>query len=324
MCDKAGSRLTDKYKIDFNEESIKTEKLSKAQKSIVDFIRKSSYSNIKPYVKKCAIFIAILVIDIILIFIWISYCSCCCCSCCLFSSSTPSKCCSFVLYLIAAICLLAVIIISIIILGVLDSFFDRINGLGCSAFYFLDHARYGLAPSYTNRQREWEGLDGLITKLENTKSQMNTIKTQSNQLNTDINNIGGNYNEVCSNEYQTLLTSSNRVNSLITESFNSITTDDAINDLRSDNYDAFRNVTSDDIETYLNHKYTDLEIDSIRVSEDTHLEDLPFEENSLKVTGVVRGEDTFIEVDNDFKFLEDDLILFIGHRENINRFFENI
>ena len=61
---------------------------------------------------------------------------------------------------------------------------------------------------------------------------MNTIKTQSNQLNTDINNIGGNYNEVCSNEYQTLLTSSNRVNSLITESFNSITTDDAINDLR--------------------------------------------------------------------------------------------
>ena len=99
---------------------------------------------------------------------------------------------------------------------------------------------------------------------------------------------------------------------------------DAVNDLRSDNYDAFRNVTSDDIETYLNHKYTDLEIDSLRVSEDTHLEDLPFEENSLKVTGVVRGDDTFIEVDNDFRFLEDDLILFIGHRENINRFFENI
>lgn len=99
---------------------------------------------------------------------------------------------------------------------------------------------------------------------------------------------------------------------------------DAINDLRSDNYDAFRNVTSDDIETYLNHKYTDLEIDSLRVSEDTHLDDLPFEENSLKVTGVVRGEDTFIEVNSDFKFLEDDLILFIGHRENINHFFENI
>ena len=99
---------------------------------------------------------------------------------------------------------------------------------------------------------------------------------------------------------------------------------DAINDLRSDNYDAFRTVTSEDIESYLNYKYTDLEIDSLRVSENAHLDDFPFEQYSLKVTGVVRGEDTFIEVKPDFKFLEDDLILFIGHRENINAFFEKV
>ncbi|WP_407375344.1 cation:proton antiporter [Methanobrevibacter sp.] len=99
---------------------------------------------------------------------------------------------------------------------------------------------------------------------------------------------------------------------------------DAVNDLRSDNYDAFRNVTAEDITSYLNYKYTDLEIDSLRVSKNTHLDDFPFEENSLKVTGVVRGEDTFIEVGNDFKFLEDDLILFIGHRENIDNFFNNL
>ena len=99
---------------------------------------------------------------------------------------------------------------------------------------------------------------------------------------------------------------------------------DAVNDLRSNNYDAFRTVTSEDIATYLNYKYTDLEIDSLRVSENAHLDDFPFEEYSLKVTGVVRGEDTFIEVKPDFKFLEDDLILFIGHRENINAFFEKV
>ena len=99
---------------------------------------------------------------------------------------------------------------------------------------------------------------------------------------------------------------------------------DAINDLRSDNYNAFRTVTTDDIASYLNYKYTDLEIDSLRVSENAHLDEFPFEEHSLKVTGVVRGEDTFIEVKPDFKFLEDDLILFIGHRENIDEFFENI
>ena len=94
--------------------------------------------------------------------------------------------------------------------------------------------------------------------------------------------------------------------------------------MRSDNYDAFRNVTSEDISSYLNYKYTDLEVDSLRVSEDVHIDDFPFEENSLTVTGVIRGEDTFIDVKPDFKFLEDDLILFVGHRENINRFFDSL
>ena len=98
----------------------------------------------------------------------------------------------------------------------------------------------------------------------------------------------------------------------------------AVNDLRSNNYDAFRNVTSEEITTYLNYKYTDLEIDSLILNENAHLDEFPFEENNLKVTGVVRGEDTFIEVKSDFKFLEDDLILFIGHRENINKFFDSI
>ena len=98
----------------------------------------------------------------------------------------------------------------------------------------------------------------------------------------------------------------------------------AVNDLRSNNYDAFRNVTSEDISTYLNYKYTDLEVDSLRVSEDVHIEDLPFKQNSLTVTGVIRGKDTFIDVTKGFKFLEDDLIVFVGHRENINKFFDSI
>lgn len=99
---------------------------------------------------------------------------------------------------------------------------------------------------------------------------------------------------------------------------------DAVNDLRSDNYDAFRTVTSEDISTYLDYKYTDLEIDSLRVSENANIKDFPFEKYSLKVTGVVRGKDTFIEFEDKFKFLEDDLIIFIGHRENINKFFDSI
>ncbi|WP_298522697.1 cation:proton antiporter [uncultured Methanobrevibacter sp.] len=128
--------------------------------------------------------------------------------------------------------------------------------------------------------------------------------------------------EVIPKEFETTIMMFTRLMDYYNKDIDEIT--DAVNDLRSDNYDAFRTVSTEDITSYLNYKYTDLEIDSLRVSENAHLEDFPFEEHSLKVTGVVRGEDTFIEVKPDFKFLEDDLILFIGHRENINAFFEKV
>lgn len=128
--------------------------------------------------------------------------------------------------------------------------------------------------------------------------------------------------EVIPKEFETSIMMFTRIMDYYNKDVDEIT--DAINDLRSDNYNAFRTVSSEDISAYLNYKYTDLEIDSLRVSENAHLDEFPFEEHRLKVTGVVRGEDTFIEVRPDFKFLEDDLILFIGHRENIEEFFENI
>lgn len=128
--------------------------------------------------------------------------------------------------------------------------------------------------------------------------------------------------EVIPKEFETSILMFTRIMDYYNKDIDEIT--DAVNDLRSNNYDAFRTVTSEDISSYLNYKYTDLEIDSLRVSENAHIDEFPFTENSLTVTGVVRGEDTFIDVKSDFKFLEDDLIIFIGHRENINRFFDMI
>ena len=57
VCDKAGSRLANKYKKGFREKEVKQKGLSKAQKSIIDFARDSSYKNIKPYLKRVGIFI---------------------------------------------------------------------------------------------------------------------------------------------------------------------------------------------------------------------------------------------------------------------------
>ena len=62
-CDKAGSGLLDKYEGGFEEETGDGEEsLNEAQQSIIDFIRDSSYSNIKPYLKRVAIYITFLCI----------------------------------------------------------------------------------------------------------------------------------------------------------------------------------------------------------------------------------------------------------------------
>ena len=221
ICNKAGSKLTDKYQTDFNEEEVKRKKLSKAQQTIVDIAKDADY-DANPLLRKYAIFIIIFLTGSIIIYLWISYCCCCCCNCCLFKPTKPSKCCSLVLYIIAAICCIVVIVFSIVILGVLDSFFARFNGLACSVLYFFDHVRYGLAPSYTNRQGEWEGVNLLADKLENTYERVVTIQKGSNELLSDIEDRESNYNEICSTEYQTLLTNANTMNSLITTAFSGI------------------------------------------------------------------------------------------------------
>ena len=248
VCDKAGSRLTNKYKKGFREKEAKQKGLSKAQKSIIDFARDSSYKNIKPYLKRVGIFIFFLVLDIIFIILWISYCSCCCCCCCLFKTSKPSKFCSCIFFFISAICNLLVIIFSIVVLALISPFFKRINGFACSTFNFLDHVRFGLAPSYINNQKEWEGINGFIDKLKYSKEQKADIEDSMEMI-----NITQKYKEgKCSKEFKELETIVNSTNKLIKESFDELdfdgqeidlenaqnTFDEADEDIGDDVYDA--------------------------------------------------------------------------------------
>ena len=200
LCDKSGSDLLDKYKTDFYEESIKKKSLTDSQKAIIVFARDDSYSNIKPFVKKCAIFIVFIVLDIILLGLWISYCGCCCCKCCLFGAPSPSKTCSWIFFVVAVICNLLVIAFSITVIILLSPLFKRINGLGCSALQALDHARYGLAPDYTNRAKEWIGVVALMDTLT---ASLGNIQNQGS-LFDGIDNAGPIFNEVCPEEYATL------------------------------------------------------------------------------------------------------------------------
>ena len=235
LCDKAGSRLTDKYKTDYSEDDIEKESLSSAQRSIIDFARDSSYSNIKPYLKRLAIYIVFIVIAILFIFFWISYCSCCCCSCCLFGDSKPNRFCSCLWLFIAIVCNFLVLIFSIIVLAIISPFFKRMYGIGCSTATFLDHVSNGLAPHYSSRAHEWEGLEELINKVESIQTQANAISKNStfNQINGDEEN----YENTCNNEYNELKNGANTIQSLLNSSFDGLTKIDAIEDLRDVNYD---------------------------------------------------------------------------------------
>ena len=247
VCEKAGDRLADKYKTDFSEENIKKERLSEAQQSIIDFARDSSYSNIKPYLKRCGVFIAFLVLAVIFLILWITYCSCCCCNCCLFGSAQASNSCACLWYIIAAVSYLIVIIVSIIVLSVLNSFFARINGVGCSVFYFLDHVSNGLAPSYTKHQNEWTGLNGILDRLEYTQLQKDTIEGQSSTLYDEITGKESTYSSSqCSDIYQNLKSNAQTTKELISESFDQLTTNEAIDDLKDvkNNFDD----SDDDVE----------------------------------------------------------------------------
>ena len=250
VCDKAGSRLTDKYKTDFDEDNVDKKSLSKSQQAIIDFARDSSYSNIKPFVKKCAIFIVFIVLDIILLVLWISYCCCCCCKCCLFGEAKPSKVCSCIFFVVALFCYLLIIIFSIIVLALVSSFFKRINGLGCSSFHFLDHVRYGLAPDYSNRVNEWDGLEGVIGKIE----KINDIQND-NSIFTSINGAKTKFS-VCSDEYAALEKESDEIKKLKQNSFKELSAglgdleslkndfDDAENDFGDDLYKAMHDHTN--------------------------------------------------------------------------------
>ena len=128
--------------------------------------------------------------------------------------------------------------------------------------------------------------------------------------------------EVIPKEFETSILMFTRIMDYYNKDMDEIA--DAVNDLRSDNYDAFRSVSSEDVSAYLSNSFTEVELDSLRVYNDAHISDFPFEKTNLTVTSVIRDNSTIIYIDEKFQFLEHDIILFTGWRHDINKFFEDI
>ena len=191
VCNKADSDLMNKYKNGFYEEVInKKEGLNKAQKGLVDFIKNSSYKNIKPYLKRIGVYIAFFVLDIIFIILWILLGISCHKKIFIFKKSKLTK---FKFIIFSSIVLLfniLVIIFSIIILVINESFFEKINGMSCSFMIFFDHINYGLSPSYPTEARHWLGFIGIIEKFRIDENKFHTIDhAKINAAYNDVSNL---------------------------------------------------------------------------------------------------------------------------------------
>ena len=196
ICNKADSNLMNKYKNGFDEETMnKKEGLNKEQRALLAYIKNPKYENIKLYLKRIGVFIAILVLDVIFIFLWIVLYICCHKKICLFKKDKLTKIKCRIISSIVFIFNLLVIIFSIIVIILSTSFFKNVNGLGCSFMIFFDHINYGLSPSYANEAQHWLGLIGTIEKLKTNEEKFhninyNNIEQAFNNAKYTFENIG--------------------------------------------------------------------------------------------------------------------------------------
>ena len=193
VCTNAGLKLKEKYEGDFNEEVLESKKeLTEAQKSIIKFARKTDFDKIKPYLKRIWLFITFLILDIIFIFLFISLCICHCSKKCLFKQTELSKKGRLISFIITTLFDLMVIVLSVLVMMNISPFFERINGLACSAMTFLNHVNKGLYPSYPDYSQHWVGLINIIEKFKNNKIKFDSInytdvETKFNIVNEEYN-----------------------------------------------------------------------------------------------------------------------------------------
>lgn len=128
--------------------------------------------------------------------------------------------------------------------------------------------------------------------------------------------------EVIPEEFETSIVMFTRVMNYYGNDVEEIT--DTIDTLRSDHYNTFRCTSPEEITAKLNERITDLNVDSIYVTEKKQLDDYDFSSYDLTVTSIIRNNKTLIGFSPNFELKIDDLILFTGNPENIESFLTNL
>jgi len=128
--------------------------------------------------------------------------------------------------------------------------------------------------------------------------------------------------EVIPEEFETSIVMFSRVMDYYNKDVDEIL--DTIDTLRSDNYNTFRCVSPEEISAKLNERITDLNVESIYVTEVKQLDEYDFSTYDLTVTSIIRDNKTLVGFSPNFPLEIDDLILFTGNPENIENFIKNM
>lgn len=128
--------------------------------------------------------------------------------------------------------------------------------------------------------------------------------------------------EVIPEEFETSIIMFSRVMDYYNKDVDEII--DTIDTLRSDNYNTFRCVSPEEISAKLNERITDLNVESVYVTEEKQLDEYNFGDYDLTVTSIIRDNKTLVGFSPNFPLEIDDLILFTGNPENIENFVKNL
>lgn len=128
--------------------------------------------------------------------------------------------------------------------------------------------------------------------------------------------------EVIPEEFETSIVMFSRVMDYYNKDVDEIL--ETIDTLRSDNYNTFRCVSPEEITAKLNERITDLNVESIYVTEEKQLDEYDFANYDLTVTSIIRNNKTLIGFSPNFPLEIDDLILFTGNEENIEKFINQV
>ena len=172
-CKNTPKKFLEKYKTSDYPDS-QNVSLDRYQTVLKEMIEKKNIKKINKYLPRIIIFFVITIVDIIFIFLWISFCACCCCCCKKqkISATGCSKCYFFLFFLLSIIAMLVCVFGYIKTPSVVKSF----NSTICSLYKLVFHFTDGTGEDFPNNN--WKGFGGLESLIK----QYNTTKNSNKDL----------------------------------------------------------------------------------------------------------------------------------------------